>query len=110
MRPPCRPLAGSAAAVVPCPGVLDRTTWPRWFSIIDLVIARPRPAPGMFDECALAARKKRVKAWSSSSSVMPTPVSVTSQRSSCPVAPTLTVTVPPWFVFLMALEMRLSMA
>ena len=48
--------------MVPLPGLLERVMLPRWFSMIDLVIASPRPAPGIVEECALAARKKRVKA------------------------------------------------
>jgi hypothetical protein len=74
------PAFGSVnSTVVPFPGLLKRVTVPLWFSMMVLVIASPRPAPGIVEECALAARKNRVKAWLSSWAFMPIRVSVTSQ-------------------------------
>lgn len=73
-----------------------------------LLIASPRPVPGMACRVTVAVRKKRSKTRLRSVSAMPMPVSATASTALSPSTPSLTSTRPPSGVNFTALESRLS--
>jgi hypothetical protein len=92
--------------VVPTPTSLSTAIVPPCASTIDFAIDSPRPVP--LTVSAVEARKKRSKTLAASSCGMPTPVSLTSRWAVSPWLDTVTRTVPPGRVNLIAFESRLS--
>ena len=81
---------------------------PPWASTMVLVIASPRPTPGIASVSTVLPRKNLLKILPISASEMPRPVSRTRTTATSPSRPTVPSTRPPAGVYLIALLNRLS--